>query len=463
MPRKKSQAKKLEVHDGLVKLRSNPSVINIGSSVGKEVSAINELLRTTIPNIDESGRDTQVATNRYMTSARHKREVRRSSERSETGVEKELEGIRLSKTYTRKAASFESLRIMDWSRNSECWDHDSEECWYHKQINCTNHRKLTHFSHPIRYPLALGKGLEIGLCKGCKRDKRDCSVSNENDRFYGLSDSLANPPVIHRINTSQGELVEGKVDMRVLVNDSDGDEGKDEDEDEDKREGRRFGTPRLATTTLNHGTKRRRRLDPDSDLEEDLGSHCLKSNISQMNRVKRRLIVSPTNDSVITIQAGNDHDDQDPSSTLRSSACLISDSALPDTITAEDNHPDLPWSTFTYPSTSTRTLAGDEPNRSHFASIDEVSGSSNNPTCSSKSGSAPIRHHIPTAVQSQVTRLKNKLRDQGERLDKMMKDKEVIMAKLGQVFMERDEAVRERNELAGEVDRLREILGDTKR
>ncbi|WWD03224.1 hypothetical protein V865_001275 [Kwoniella europaea PYCC6329] len=401
MPRKKSQAKKVEVTDGLVSLLSDPSVIDIGSSVGNltsRTSAIGALPRTITPNIHEIGRDTQATTGKYLRSkARHEREMRRS-ERKGTVEEKELERRQLSKTYTLKPASFEGLRIMDWSRISECLDHDCEECWYHEQINCTNYRRPSNFSHPIRYPLALGKGLEIGLCKDCKRDKCDCSVSSENDRFYGLSDSLKNPPVIHRIDTSQGKLVEGIVDMRIFVEESDGDEGKDKDEDEDKREGRKSDTPRVANATLKRGSKRRRPVDADSDFGEDTRSHCVKSNISQMNRVKHRIIISPKDDSDITLHSGNDHSYQDPNSTLRTSASLVSDSALPGTSTAENDHLDLPSSTSTIPSTSTRTLA----------------------------------------------------------------NKEVIMAKLGQVFMERDEAVKERNELAKEVDRLREILGDKK-
>ncbi|WVQ67413.1 uncharacterized protein L199_005609 [Kwoniella botswanensis] len=448
MPRKKSQAKKVGVTDGLVNLLSDPCVINVGSSVGNltsRTSAIGALPRTITPNIHKIGRDTRATTNKYTTSkAPLKWTLRRRSEGTETVEAKELESIQLTKRYTPKPASFESLRIMDWSRISQCWDHNSEECWYHKQINCTNYRKTTHFANPIRYPRALGRGLEIGSCKDCKKDGCPCSVSSENDRFYGLSYSLDNPPVIHRIDTSQGKLVEGKVDMRVLLEDSNGDEGKDKKEN--REEGGRSVTPRVANTTLKHGSKRQRPLDSDSDPEESNRSHAGGSRSGQLNRVRRRIIVSPKDNSEIIIHSGNHHDDQDPSSTLRSSASLISDCALP-------LHPLRRMIALTCHRRPLQILLpppGLLPVTSQTArTLHQLMYT-------------PIRHHVPTAAQLQVTRLKNKLRDQGERLDKMMKDNEVIMAKLGQVFMERDEAVRERNELAKEVDRLREILGDTK-
>ncbi|OCF60867.1 hypothetical protein L486_00511 [Kwoniella mangroviensis CBS 10435] len=408
MPRKKSQARKVEVNDRLVNLFFDTSIIDIGSLVGSLSSRSSETPRTSIPNIRESGRGTQATTTEYTSPQAHNK---RQTRRSVIVKEKELGEIQLSETYAPKEASFASLRIMDWSRINECWTHSSEECWYHKRINCVNHRKPTHFSHPIRYPFALGRGLRIGLCKECEKLGRDCSVSSENDRFYGLSDSLYSPPTIHRIDISRGKLIEGKVYMKELVRDSDGNEG--EDEDEDKREGRRFDCPQLANTTLKRGSKRPRPIDLDSDLEENIQSH---SRASGDKIYSVTCCVIPHEDySEMIVQSDDDHDYQDPDPTLRDSAFFVSGSALPDS--------------FTIPSTSTRTLPDDEPKHSHFASIDELPESSNN------NGSAPTRYRIPTSARLQLTRLRNKLRDQDERLDRVIKGKDVIMAKLEQVYM----------------------------
>nr|XP_019046676.1 hypothetical protein I302_05426 [Kwoniella bestiolae CBS 10118]OCF25606.1 hypothetical protein I302_05426 [Kwoniella bestiolae CBS 10118] len=363
-----------------------------------------------------------------------------SEEEEEEKEDSKDEMSSVSKRYRPVPATFESLRIMDWSMISQCIEHGFEE-------STPLHRPTSHFPRPIRFPPVLGRGIEVGLCKDCKKAGGDCTVSNGEDRFYGLSESLNKPPKIYKIDRKKGYLIEGKVDMRGLTEDSD---------DEDKKSG--------TDVRRERGRKKRQRvLDPDEESEEEAETSLESRESTQVNRKTRRIADTP--DSIAEAETSlideskqnNDNRDQqdNPNTTFRSSASQGSEVISSSTHKINTLRGSSPSSSRYDPSASSRshdsnlpTLEDDntvvQPVQSQIQKGSEITISLNLPQ-SIVTSETSTKSQISDVIQTQIDRLRNKSKEQDEVIERLRREKESVIAKLGQVYMERDEAVTERD------------------
>ncbi|WWC69885.1 uncharacterized protein I206_103828 [Kwoniella pini CBS 10737] len=207
----------------------------------------------------------------------------------------------LSKEYTSRKATFESLRMMDFSRISACAKHGFEECWYHNKIKCTNTKGSTHFSNPIHFPLILGGGIQIEICKTCSlENNKNCIISNQGIRYYIKTKIYDKPPTVRRYQIDQKKkLIEGKIDLMGLIIDSD-DEIENYDEQEQEQNENEKASDKIQCRK--RYKKRQNSLhDPDSasDSEEEYYSQDIISGpgpssqktISNSQYKRRRIIV----------------------------------------------------------------------------------------------------------------------------------------------------------------------------
>ncbi|WVW84272.1 hypothetical protein I302_106302 [Kwoniella bestiolae CBS 10118] len=339
-----------------------------------------------------------------------------SEEEEEEKEDSKDEMSSVSKRYRPVPATFESLRIMDWSMISQCIEHGFEECWYHKQLHCT--AQLRTSPVPFDFP-----------------------------QFYGLSESLNKPPKIYKIDRKKGYLIEGKVDMRGLTEDSD---------DEDKKSG--------TDVRRERGRKKRQRvLDPDEESEEEAETSLESRESTQVNRKTRRIADTP--DSIAEAETSlideskqnNDNRDQqdNPNTTFRSSASQGSEVISSSTHKINTLRGSSPSSSRYDPSASSRshdsnlpTLEDDntvvQPVQSQIQKGSEITISLNLPQ-SIVTSETSTKSQISDVIQTQIDRLRNKSKEQDEVIERLRREKESVIAKLGQVYMERDEAVTERD------------------
>ncbi|WWC89003.1 uncharacterized protein L201_003920 [Kwoniella dendrophila CBS 6074] len=212
--------------------------------------------------------------------------------------------VAVSRMYSTKPAAFEGLRLMEWRRTTQCMEHPPETCWHHKQLNCKNHSKTTHFTHPLRFPRILGRGLQVGQCKDCVKKGLQCTASGRYDRFYGAFDSDSDEVIVHRIKYKAGirSIKEGTIDWNGLRDDSDAeveifDEVDKIDDDDDEGDGVKISNIELdkidsLRPPLRSSRKRRRFLDPDSDHESS-DSNTLDGCSRSTRSARLRVIISP--------------------------------------------------------------------------------------------------------------------------------------------------------------------------
>ncbi|WWC62212.1 uncharacterized protein I303_104807 [Kwoniella dejecticola CBS 10117] len=227
----------------------------------------------------------------------------------------------LSRSYTIQPASFASLRMMDFSRISQCADHGLEECWYHKQIECKNGKGPTHFSNPKHFPLVLGGRFSIEHCRKCPRDKlTNCEISGDEIRFYARTTKYDKPPLVRRIRIpghGNTKLIDGRIDLMGLIIDSDEEINNDEDvispdpRNSEEKEGnmsaprKRKRGNRSSSQMPNklHSRKRRHDYqDPDSTSNIDDAEDDMNAGPSQVSAIsliasqssRRRIIRSPS-------------------------------------------------------------------------------------------------------------------------------------------------------------------------